>query len=79
MFQLSIPNWDLKSALYQVPNSVQYGFIRGWKRRVTLIKWGLLSDAQHQWTVSWRLSQIEVECLGDFEMATEDKGIACWN
>lgn len=36
-------------------------------------KWGLPSDAQHQWTVSWRLSQIEVECLGDFEMATEDK------
>lgn len=44
-----------------------------------MIKWGLLSDAQRQWTVSWRLSRIEVEGLGDFEMATEDKGIACWN
>lgn len=29
--------------------------------------------------VSWRLSQIEGECLGDFEMAAKDKGIACWN
>ena len=33
-----------------------------------MIKWGLLSDAQRQWTFSWRLSQIEVECLRDFEI-----------
>lgn len=39
----------------------------------------LLDGSQRKQPVRWRLNQIGTECLGDFEVAAGDKGIACWN
>lgn len=86
VYLLSTLNWGEEPGLSKWPTmsrteecDVQYGGLEGREGQWHGLNWGMLSGTQHKQPISWRLSQIEVEYLGAFEMAAEDKGIVCWN